>query len=440
MKSLWVRAAWLDRLAENVRIEMEGGRITGVQPGVEPNATDIVRPGLALPGFVNAHSHAFHRFLRGRTHRGVDSFWTWQREMYRLAGRLTPESYQQIATAVFTEMALAGITTVGEFHYVHHRPDGTAYGDPNAMGVALTEAAASAGLRMTLIDTCYLRGWFDRPVDGVQRRFSDGTVAQWERRVGLQSDSRMVRHAAGIHSVRAVAGEDIAAVARYAETKGMPLHAHVSEQPIENADCMKHTGMTPVGVLDGADALGPSFTAVHATHVTEEDIQLLGRRGSTACFCPTTERELADGIGRSTVMVTAGVPLALGTDSHAVIDMLTEMRLVELHERLATLHRGGHTTPQLVDIGTVNGARSLGWRDAGRIEVGALADVTVVSLDTVRTVASEPHTLDTVVFSATSADVTDTIIAGEHVVTKGRHVRHGDGVELLRAAQGRFDE
>jgi formiminoglutamate deiminase len=440
MNSLWVRAAWLDRLAENVRVEMKDGRITSVQSGVDPADADVVRPGLAMPGFVNTHSHAFHRFLRGRTQVDVDSFWSWQREMYRLAALLTPDKYQQIATAVFTEMALAGITTVGEFHYVHHRADGSAYSDPNAMGAALTEAAASAGLRMTLIDTCYLRGWFDRPVDGVQRRFSDGTVAQWEQRVAAQSDSSKVRHAVGIHSVRAVRAEDIASVSRYAKSKGIPLHAHVSEQLFENTDCVKHTGKTPVGVLEGADALGPLFTAVHATHVTDEDVQLLGQRGATACFCPTTERELADGIGRSTDLVAAGVPLALGTDSHAVIDMLTEMRLVELHERLATFQRGGHTAPQLVDMGTVNGARSLGWMDAGRIEVGALADIAIVSLDTVRTVASGSHMLDTVVFSATNTDVTDTIIAGEHVVTGGLHVRHGDGVELLRAAQECVDE
>ncbi|GBE24682.1 8-oxoguanine deaminase [bacterium BMS3Bbin02] len=436
IKSLWIEAAWLHDLEYNVRIVMDAGRITDVQTGVDAKEEDLVRSGVALPGFVNTHSHAFHRLLRGKTHVGVGSFWAWQDEMYRLAERLTPDIYRQIATAVFTEMALAGITTVGEFHYVHHTPDGTPYDDPNAMGVAMMEAAAVAGVRLTLIDTCYLRGWFDRPVDGVQRRFSDGSVENWVRRVSGLEESATVRHAAGVHSVRAVAPGDIAAVVRYARANGMPVHAHVSEQPIENEECLDHTGSTPVGVFAGADAIQSYFTAVHATHLTTDDVQLLGSGGATVCLCPTTERELADGIGPSAELVAAGASIALGTDSHAVVDMLTEMRLVELHERLATLTRGAHGPRQLLDMGTERGARSLGWPDAGRIEVGALADIAVVSLDTVRTVGDVSSALNAVVFSATSSDVTDTIVGGEGVVLGGRHVRHGNGVGLLRVAQG----
>ncbi len=436
IESLWVQAAWLSGLVYNVRIVMDAGRITDVQAGVDANEGDLVRSGVALPGFVNAHSHAFHRMLRGKTHGGVDSFWAWQHEMYRLAELLTPDIYRELATAVFTEMTLAGITTVGEFHYAHHAPDGTPYDDPNAMGMAIIEAAAAAGVRLTLIDTCYLRGWFDRPVQGVQRRFSDGSVERWAQRVSGLEESGTVRHAAGVHSVRAVSPGDIAAIARYARAHDMPLHAHVSEQPIENEECLDHTGSTPVGVFAGADAVGTFFTAVHATHLTADDAQLLGSGGATVCFCPTTERELADGIGPSAELVAAGASIALGTDSHAVVDMLTEMRLVELHERLATLKRGRHGTRQLLEMGTGSGARSLGWPDTGRIEVGALADITVVSLDTVRTVGDPSGALDAVVFSATSSDVTDTIVAGEGVVLGGRHVRYGNGVELLRSAQG----
>ncbi|NOX22345.1 MAG: formimidoylglutamate deiminase [Actinobacteria bacterium] len=433
--ALWVRTAWLGEPHTDVRIVMSGGRITEIQTGVGPQADDVVRNGLAIPGLVNAHSHAFHRMLRGRSYDGIGSFWSWQREMYRLAECLTPQSYERVATAVFTEMVLAGITTVGEFHYIHHDADGTPYADRNAMGEALVTAAAASGIRLTLIDVCYLRGWFDRPVSGVQRRFSDGSVGAWRDRIaGLQA-SATVRHAVAIHSVRAVAEHDITSVASFARSRAMPLHAHVSEQPRENAACIEHTGLTPTALLARAGAIGNLFTAVHATHLETDDLATLGAGGVTACMCPTTERDLGDGIGPSTELIAAGVAIAVGSDSQATIDILEEMRLVELHERLVTNRRGSHSTADLLRMGTENGARSLGWPDTGRIEVGALADITVVSMESVRTTGDPRNVASRAVFSATAADVTDTIVGGEAVVLDGNHVRHGDGVALAREAQ-----
>lgn len=440
VRTLWVEAAWLGSLVENVRFKIQGDRIVEIQRGVLRTGGELQLRGLAIPGLINAHSHAFHRLLRATSNVGQSSFWDWQREMYRVAAKLTPDNYRQLATAVFTEMVLAGITTVGEFHYIHHQPDGTPYVDNNAMGSAIVAAAGDVGIRLTLIDACYLRGWFDKEVSGAQRRFSDGSVDKWLTRVDRLQDGTLVRHAVGAHSVRSVAPDDIARIVNYARDRAIPIHAHVSEQPTENEACLEHTGLTPIGVFDRAGALAARFTAVHATHASPQDITLLGQAGAIVCFCPTTERDLADGIGPSGMLTDAGATLALGSDSHAVIDLFIEMRLVELHQRLASSRRGTHQGAHLIDMGTVHGAKSLGWDDAGSLTVGGLADITIVSRETVRTVASRPGALEMLVFSATAADVTDTIVGGRRVVDEGRHHRYEDGVQTLLQAQLLFAE
>lgn len=438
--TLWVDAAWLGSVVENVRFTIQSDRIVEIQRGVSPTDDDLQLSGLAIPGLINAHSHAFHRLLRATSNAGQSSFWDWQREMYRVAEMLTPDNYRHLATAVFTEMVLAGITTIGEFHYIHHQPDGTPYADSNVMGSAIVAAAGDVGIRLTLIDTCYLRGWFDREVSGAQRRFSDGSVDKWLTRVDLLQDSALVHHAVAAHSVRSVAPADIARIVDYARHRAIPIHAHVSEQPAENEACLEHTGLTPMGVFDQAGALFARFTAVHATHASAQDITLLGQAGAIVCFCPTTERDLGDGIGPSGMLTEAGATIALGSDSHAVIDPFIEMRLVELHQRLANSRRGTHQGAHLIDMGTVHGATSLGWDDAGSLTVGGLADITIVSQETVRTVASRSDALEMLVFSATASDVTDTIVGGRRVVEEGRHHCYGDGVQTLFQAQLLFAE
>ncbi|NDU72885.1 formimidoylglutamate deiminase [Actinomadura sp. DSM 109109] len=422
--------AWLgDGVAADVLIETDGERITGITPGAPAPPRAQRLPGLTLPGLANAHSHAFHRALRSRVQAHSGTFWTWREEMYRVADRLDPASYRALATAAFAEMALAGISCVGEFHYLHHRPGGAPYGEPNAMGEALIAAAADAGIRITLLDTCYLAGGIGRPLAGPQLRFGDGTAGNWARRVDSLYEQTgkggrpHARVGAAIHSVRAVPREQLRAVASWAREHRAPLHVHLSEQPAENRDCLEAYGMTPTRLLAEAGALGALTTAVHATHLAEEDIGLLGTTMTGVCMCPTTERDLADGIGRARDLAGAGSPLCLGSDQHAVVDLFEEARAVELDERLRTRTRGHWTAGELLAAATSGGHQALGWPEAGRLEPGAYADLVTVDLDSVRTAGAAPdHVAEAAVFAATAADVRHVVVSGRQVVHDGRHL------------------
>ena len=387
-----------------------------------------------LPGLANGHSHAFHRALRGRTHDDGGNFWTWRQAMYAVTHRLDPDTYRALATAVFAEMVLAGFTAVGEFHYLHHGAGGRPYDDPNAMGVALVDAARAAGLRITLLDTCYLEGGLTAgghvPLDDVQQRFSDGSVAAWAERVDLMRDDATTRIGTAVHSVRAVPAADLAAVGEFAARGGRPLHVHLSEQPGENLACEGFYGCSPTELLAKEGLLTPATTVVHATHLSDTDIGLLGAARATACFCPTTERDLADGIGPARRLHDAGAPVSIGSDQHAVIDPFEEVRGVEMHERLDTLERGRFGPTELLGMATLHGYRSLGWDDGGVIARGQLADLVAVRLDSPRTAGCDP---EQVLYAATSADVTDVVVGGEQVVTAGRH-RLGDVGALLAGA------
>lgn len=372
-------------------------------------------------------------------HRGT--FWTWREQMYKVADRLDPGSYRALARAVFAEMALAGISCVGEFHYLHHRPGGAPYDDPNAMGEALIAAAADAGIRITLLDTCYLTGGIGQPLEGPQLRFGDGTAGNWARRVGTlheqtgKAGSPHARVGAAIHSVRAVPREQLRAVASWAKEHRAPLHVHLSEQPAENQACLDAYGMTPTRLLAEAGALGPLTTAVHATHLTEEDVGLLGATMTGVCMCPTTERDLADGIGPARGLADAGSPICLGSDQHAVIDLFEEARAVELHERLRTRVRGHWTAGELLAAATWNGHYGLGWPEAGRLEPGAYADLVTVALDSVRTAGADlGHAAEAAVFAATAADVRHVVVSGRQVVHDGRHLLVEDVPAALAAA------
>ena len=426
MTAYWCELAWLggERGEAGVLIDVEDGRIAGVTGGAAaPSAGAVRLDGVTIPGLANAHSHAFQRALRGRTQQGTGSFWTWREQMYRVAEGLDPESYLALARATFAEMALAGITCVGEFHYVHHGPGGTPYEDPNAMGGALVAAAAEAGVRITLLDACYLHGGIGEPPAGAQERFSDGSVEGWTERVEGLRDDDSVRIGAAIHSMRAVDPDSAAVVARWARDGGRPLHAHVSEQPAENEACVEAYGRTPTALLADVGALEGSFTAVHATHLDDADLRLLGDAGACCCVCPTTERDLADGIGAMRRLVDAGATLSLGSDSHAVIDPFEEARAVELDERLASGQRGRHGAAELLRAATEGGHASLGWSDAGRIEPGARADLVTVSLDSVRLAGTEPETaVESLVFAAAAPDVHSVIVDGRELVSEGRHV------------------
>ena len=421
MTAYWLERAWVDgAVQDSVRVEITDGAFTAVEVGATPNGADRLA-GLTIPGMANCHSHAFHRALRGRTQRERGTFWTWREQMYAVAGRLDPDSYYDLARATYREMLAAGFTSVGEFHYLHHGQDGTPYDDPNAMGVALVEAARDAGIRITLLDACYVAAGIGREPEGVQRRFSDGDAEAWAARVErIETAGADVVVGAAVHSVRAVPRDQMHLVAEWAERHAAPLHVHVSEQVAENVACREAYGETPTGVLEETGVLGERSTAVHATHLTEADIVLLGETRTHACFCPTTERDLADGIGPSRLLHAAGAPLTLGTDSHAVIDAFEEMRAVELDERLSSQERGQWSAAELLDAATATGHRSLGHPTAGRIAVGAPADLVTLDLRSPRT-AGTGSTLETAVFAASAADVVQVVAQGKLVVDRDSH-------------------
>jgi formiminoglutamate deiminase len=439
VSSYWAPYAWLpDGCQAGVGFDVEDGRFARVRAGVAPQAGAETLGGVTLPGLANGHSHAFHRVLRGRTQAAGGTFWSWREQMYAVAARLDPDSYLLLARAVFAEMAQAGYTVVGEFHYLHHDQHGQPYADPNAMGAALIQAATEAGTRITLIDVCYLAGGLDAsghlPLDPVQARFADRDVDHWRARVSLLSDLDQAHIGSAVHSVRAVPAEALSTVGEAARNR--PLHIHLSEQPAENAATRAFYGCTPTELLGDHGLLGPETTAVHATHLTETDIKTLGGTQTTACFCPTTERDLADGIGPARRLVDAGSRLAVGSDQQAVIDPFEELRGLEMHERLVTGERGRFTPAELIMIGSEAGYRSLGWPDGGRIADGALADFVVVRADSVRTTGARP---DQIAYSATAADVAQVVVGGQLIVSDGEH-QLGSPALLLAAALDQLGE
>jgi formiminoglutamate deiminase len=412
----WCELAWLggEEPSRDVVLDVEGDRIADVIVGAEPSGKQL--PGLTIPGLANAHSHAFHRALRGRTHGGTGTFWTWREQMYGLAESLSVETYLPLARAAFAEMALAGITVVGEFHYVH---DGS-----NVMGEAMLAAADEAGIRITLLDACYLHGGLER--------FRDPSAEAWAERTASLRGGETARIGAAAHSVRAVDPEALRVVADVARERDWVLHAHVSEQPVENAEAVERFGATPAQLLDRAGALDERFTAVHATHLTDEDVALLGH--ARVCLCPTTERDLADGVGPARALRDAGALLCVGSDSHAVIDLFEEARAIELDERLVTGERGRHAAVDLLCAATLHGYESLGWLEGGRLQKGALADFATIALDGVRLAGTHAeHTVDAAVFAAGAGDVRHVVVGGREVVREGRHVAIDVAAELAEA-------
>ncbi len=432
MTSYWAGLAWtgVGELVD-VEVTVSSGRVADIQTGVQPSPGTVRLSGALLPGLVNTHSHAFHRALRGRA--GGSDFWTWRSGMYRLAEVIDPDSYRRLAAAVFAEMALTGITAVGEFHYLHHRRSGKTYVDPNEMGHAVAEAARSAGLRITLLDTCYLtadvRG---SAVSGPQKRFSDRSIDRWIERhqalVASYAGSDDVVVGAAIHSVRAVPEEAMAEVANVADG---PLHVHVSEQPAEHAACLARYRRTPTQVLSDAGALGSRTTAVHGVHSEPGDLAVLAESGTGLCVCPTTEADLGDGVAPVIEAVEAGIDVSLGSDSHAIVDLFAEARAVEHNDRSRKGRRGIHLEGALLAMATANGARSLGLGEWG-LRPGARADFIAVDTDSIRTAGVGDAA--GLVMAASAADVTDVIVGGRRIVAHREHVEMPDvGASLERA-------
>ncbi len=422
-----------------VDIRCEDGLIAAIDPAATEEHVEEALPGLVLPGFADAHSHAFHRALRGRTHgdpSGAGTFWTWRDAMYALAQRLDPDTFSALALAAYVEMVCAGVTAVGEFHYLHHAPGGRRYAEPNQMGVAAATAADAAGVGLTLLDVAYLSGGFGVELNAVQQRFSDGTVEAWAERwealgAALPAGTAApIRAGAAIHSVRAVPVPDLPVVAAAALAADLPLHVHLSEQPAENVAAVAATGRTPTQLLQDAGALGSRTAAVHATHLTDGDITLLGTAGATVVVCPTTEADLADGLPAAGRLRASGAALALGGDQHVVTDPFAQARGLEFGERLATGTRGTFSPEDLLASATLAGHRAIG-SGGGRIEVGAPADLVAVRTDSARTAGSLGLQI---LLTASAADVAVVVVGGVVQARDGAHVRWGDPGPALEQA------
>jgi len=424
MTTFWLERAAIDGVVRSgVRVEEVDGVITSIAEGT-PAPEDVTLDGLTLPGIANGHSHAFHRALRGRTHADGGDFWAWREQMYAAAAGLDPERYYALATAFYAELLLAGYTAVGEFHYLHRDPT-------TAMADAVVAAAREVGIRLTLLDTLYRHGGRDQtgaalPPSDAQRSFLS-SIPVWLARHESLVARGTARRGAAIHSLRAVDPTDVERIV--AATGDEPLHAHVSEQPAENAQVEAAFGRSPVAVLRDAGALGPRFTAVHATHLSSDDVADLA--ASFVCFCPTTERDLGDGIGPARALRDAGARLTIGSDLHAVVDPFDELRALEGHERLASGRRGIFSPAELLTAATTEGYASLGWR--GGLTVGSECDLVTLRTASPRTAGAA---FDQLWLTASAADVTDVVVGGTRVVTAGAH-RLGDVGAALADAIGK---
>lgn len=406
-------------IAHNVTIDFDdAGIITSMRQGDPEGRVDLEFDTL-VPGFANTHSHAFHRLLRGRTNAGRGDFWQWRTQMYSVATTLDPQHFYDTALSVYGEMRAAGYTAVGEFHYLHHLPDGSRY-PRHDMELALAQAARDAGIRLTLLDTLYLTGGFNQPLSEEQLRFGDASAHNWlDRWHALRSEVASnypeVTVGAAFHSVRAVP-----ATAMTAAISGLPaeipLHVHLSEQTAENEACIAATGLTPTELLASAGVLSERTTLVHATHLSDGDISLIGEARAFVSLCPTTEADLGDGLGVPEALHDAGAILTIGSDQNVVVDPFTETRGAEWMARLSTRRRGVFTTERLWRIGTQDGFSALQSRTGSRFEpkIGSPFDLVHVDSRSVRTAGSDPHQL---VYSASASDVLGTIVRGQYLPT-----------------------
>jgi formimidoylglutamate deiminase len=400
------------------------------------DATQIDLRGKALlPGFINAHSHSFQRLIRGRAEsRAVsgNDFWSWRNTMYQAAALLSPEDVYDVARMCFLEMVRAGITTVGEFHYLHNAPNGTPYDDPNLLAHQVIAAAQSVGLRIVLLRAAYLRSGYELSPDPGQRRFferADAFLSNMARlRASYAADSADVGFGVAPHSTRAVPLNDLREIAAWARSNHLPLHMHVAEQIAENTACQQEYGCTPVELLAREGLLGKDFVAVHAIHLTSQEINAMGDARAAVCSCPTTERNLGDGIILVDALMKLGVRHALGSDSQAQIDPLEDARELDYHLRLAQQERavldqidGRPIASRLFDCATVHGAEALGI-ESGALRLGEYGDMVSIDLADISIAGHTPETLlPLLVFGANRTAIRDVVVNGKLILRDGRH-------------------
>ena len=435
----------------------EAGNITRFSKSpADLAAAQRLKNRAVFPGLVNVHSHTFQRVIRGRTewrNQGQrDTFWTWREKMYDAATRLTPEQIYETARAAFLEMLLSGITTVGEFHYLHHEPDGRRYTDPNLIGKLVIQAAREVGLRIVLLRTAYVRAGYGKEPNPGQARFITGDPAAFiadtedlSAWVGQSYLPGEVEVGVAPHSVRAVPHDYLKEISRYAQERELRVHMHVSEQPDENEACIREYGVSPVTWLESIGLLGPRFTAVHAIHISEAEAAFLAESRSSICACPTSERNLADGAVRADWLLARGATLCLGSDSQVQIDLLEDARLLEYHLRMQQLQRvvladSGHEglSQILYEAASKSGATSLG-QSVGELALGKPADFVTIDLDDPSIAGAGEKTLGAnVVFSLERTAIKEVYVAGRPVIGEGRHRLQEGIIAKFAALQKRF--
>jgi formimidoylglutamate deiminase len=429
----------------------DAGRIERVVGSHKIAGKEIVRlRGKALlPGFVNAHSHSFQRLIRGRAEsRAVSGrdFWSWRGTMYHAGAQLSPQDVYDVARITFLEMLLAGTTTVGEFHYLHTDPAGRPYEDPNLLSRQIIAAAHSVGLRIVLLRSAYQRSGFELPRDPGQIRFFESTQEFLRNMEALLADPPRDTVHLGVapHSIRAVPLEDVAEIAGWGRSRGLPVHMHVAEQVAENLACVREYGSPPVELLARHHILQPGFTAVHAIHMQPNELEQFAASGAAICSCPTTERNLGDGIFPADQVAAAGVRIALGSDSQAQIDTLEDARELDYHLRLRDQQRavldqieGQAIAQRLFDCATRNGAEALKI-GAGAFAPGAYADGITVDLNDLSIAGnSEDNLLPLLVFSLDRSAIRDVIVHGRHIVRDQQHPLHAEIVMRYRELHAR---
>ncbi|HEY6245236.1 MAG TPA: formimidoylglutamate deiminase [Pyrinomonadaceae bacterium] len=431
------------------------GRILELGPAASYATGTRLQNRAILSGLVNAHSHAFQRVIRGRTeYRSsdtTDSFWTWRELMYRAANTLDVDDIYVASRMAFLEMALSGITAVGEFHYLHHAPNGEPYDDPNLIAKEVIRAAHDAGLRIALLRVAYERSGFNQGPNPLQKRFIESAETYCHNLDRLRSDlgdNASAWAGSAPHSIRAVSLNYLKTVNDYASQNNLAMHMHVAEQPAEVAACIEEHGRSPVALLDTEGLLSDKFTAVHAIHVTSKAIPALAKNGAFVCACPTTERNLGDGVVPADEYLENGVPMCFGTDSHAQIDLLEDARELEYHLRLqrkernvlapSNEHGRAALATRLFDCVTINGAKSIHF-DGGLMKSGAPADFFTVDLnDPSIAGASEENLLSNIVFALSRTAIKDVVVQGKRIVEDGHHQDEGEIIEQFSSLQSRL--
>jgi formimidoylglutamate deiminase len=404
----------------------------------------VALPGKALlPGFVNAHSHTFQRLIRGKAESRAASgrdFWSWRGCMYHAAASLDPGDVYDVARMAFLEMAMAGTTTVGEFHYLHTKPDGEPYDDPNLLSKQVIAAAQSIGIRIVLLRNAYFRSGYNLPPDPGQTRFIENTRSFLENMDALtkanSGEEKTVSFGVAPHSIRAVPLADLKEIVAWGREQRLPIHMHVAEQVAENKACMDEYAATPVALLGREGILGADFTGVHSIHMSSDEAQVIADAGATICSCPTTERNLGDGIIAADVAMKMGIHFALGSDSQAQIAPLEDARELEYHLRLAQQQRSildqiseTSIASRLFNCATLNGARSLGV-NAGELRPGSVADFFTVDLNDLSICGhSRSDLLSSIVFSLERTAIRDVAVQGKLIVRDGVHRHHDDVID-----------